>query len=158
MSYQNLSVTITSQQKAEIIEKIAAVKAALPFLINLTPDERQALRKVAEKRQGYVNDVMIAVKANPTMIPPVINTEEYFKDALLYNDMAEIMAHLKTLYEGINDTYMAAGNEAISVTDQCYGILKQAAKGNAALSSTVQELAKHFKSQRSKKEVSPLEN
>jgi len=158
MSYQNLSVTLSAQQKAEIIEKIAAVKAALPFLVNLTPDERHSLRKVAEKRQGYVNDVMIAVKANPTMIPPVIDVQEYIKDATLYNDMAEIMAHLKTLYEGINDTYMAAGNEAISVTDQCYGILKQAAKGNASLTSTVQELAKHFKSQRSKKEASPIEN
>jgi len=156
MSYQNLSVSITSQQKADIIAKIAAVKAALPFLINLLPDERKALRKVAEKRQGYVNDVMIAVKANPTVIPPVINVAEYTKDALLYNDMAEIMAHMKTLYEGINDTYMAAGNEAIVVTDQCYGILKQAAKGNAALTSTVQELSKHFKSQRSKKEEPAL--
>jgi hypothetical protein len=53
---------------------------------------------------------------------------------------------------------MAAGNEAIVVTDQCYGILKQAAKGNAALSSTVQDLSKHFKSQRSKKEELALEN
>jgi hypothetical protein len=61
------------------------------------------------------------------------------------------------LYEGVNDTYMAAGNEAISVTDQYYGILKQAAKGNAALLSTVSELAKHFKVQRSKKEVLPIE-
>lgn len=158
MSYQNLSVTLTAQQKTEIIEKISDLKAALPFLVNLTPDERQALRKVAEKRQGYVNDVMIAVKANPLMIPAIIDVDEYVKDAALYNDMAEIMAHLKTLYEGINDTYMAAGNEAISVTDQCYGILKQAAKGNAALTSTVQELAKHFKSQRSKKEAAPIEN
>jgi hypothetical protein len=100
MSYQNLSVSITSQQKADVIAKIAAVKAALPFLINLTPTERHALRKVAEKRQGYVNDVMIAVKANPTMIPPVINVAEYTKDALLYSDMAEIMAHMKRYMRG----------------------------------------------------------
>ncbi len=151
MSYQNLSISLTAQQKADVIVKITAVKAALPFLINLTPDERHALRKVAEKRQGYVNDVLVAVKANPTMIPANINVVEYSKDALLYADLAEIMAHLKTLYEGVNDTFMAAGNEAIVVTDQCYGILKQAAKGNAALTSTVQELGKHFSGQGKKK-------
>ena len=91
------------------------------------------------------------VRANPTVIPASINTAEYIKDAQLYADMAEIFAHLKPLYEGVSDTYMAAGNEAILVTDQCYGILKQAARGNSALSETVHKLGKHFEGQGKKK-------
>jgi len=144
MSYQNLSVSLTPQQKADIIAKITAVKTSMNFLVNLTNHDRRFLRKVAEKRQGYVNDVLIAVKANPTVIPSSINTAEYIKDAQLYADMAEILAHLKPLFEGVSDTYMAVGNEAITVTDQCYGILKQAARGNTGLTDTVQKLGKHF--------------
>jgi len=147
MSYQNLSVSLTPAQKATIITQINAVRTSLNFMINLSPAERKKLRKVAEKRQGYVNDVMVAVRANPTAIPAVINTVEYYKDAQLFLDLSEIYAQMVTLFEGLNDTFMASGNEAITVTDQCYGFLKQAAKGNTNLSTTVKEISKHFAGQ-----------
>lgn len=147
MSYQNLSVSLTPAQKATIITQINAVRTSLNFMINLSPAERMKLRKVAEKRQGYVNDVMVAVKANPTVIPASINTAEYFKDAQLFLDLSEIYAQMITLFEGLSDTFMASGNEAITATDQCYGYLKQAAKGNNNLSSTVKEIGKHFAGQ-----------
>jgi len=153
MSYQNLSVSLTPAQKTTVITQITAVKTTLNFLINLTPAERKKLRKVAEKRQGYVNDVMVAVKANPTAIPAVINTTEYFKDAQLFLDLSEIYAQMITLFEGLSDTFMASGNEAITTTDQCYGFLKQAAKGNSNLSSTVKEISKHFAGQGRTKSV-----
>jgi hypothetical protein len=151
MSYQNLSVILTPAQKAAIIAQINVVKAGLTFLINLSPAERKKMRKVAEKRQGYVNDVVVAVKANPTAIPPAINTVEYFKDAQLFLDLSEIMAQMMPLYEGLSDTFMASGNEAITVSDQCYGFLKQAARGNSNLSNTVKEISKHFDGQGRKK-------
>jgi hypothetical protein len=152
MSYSNLSVSLTPAQKTDIITKINAVKSSLTFMVNLTAEERKKLRKVAEKRQGYVNDVMAAVKANPSVIPSAINTVEYYKDAQLFLDMVEIFSHLRPLYEGMSDTLMASGNEAITVTDQCYGLLKQAAKGNSMLTDTVKKLSKHFEGQGRKKE------
>ena len=156
MSYQNLSVSLTPAQKTTIITQLAAVKTSLNFLINLTPDERRTLRKVAEKRQGYVNDVMVAVKANPTAIPATINTTEYYKDAQLYLDMSEIYAQIVILFEGISDTFMASGNEAITTTDLCYGYLKQGAKGNSNLSTTVKEISKHFAGQGRKAKAKEL--
>ncbi len=156
MSYQNLSVSLTPEQKTDIINQIASVKAKLSFLINLTPAERKKLRKVAEKRQGYVNDVMVAVKANPAAIPSAIDTKEYYKDAQLFLDLSEIHAQMITLFEGLSDTFMASGNEAITTTDQCYGFLKQAAKGNSNLSTTVKEISKHFAGQGKKRESSTV--
>ncbi|MDB5272230.1 MAG: hypothetical protein JWO58_597 [Chitinophagaceae bacterium] len=144
MSYQNLSVALSDDQKNTFINQIIALKSMMPFLIHLSPEERKSLRKVAEKRQGYVHDVVVAVKANSTAIPQAIDTVEFFKDAQLFLDLSEIMAQIVPLYEALSDTFMAAGNEAITVSDQCYGFLKQAARGNSHLTNTVQELSKHF--------------
>jgi hypothetical protein len=156
MGYNNLSVSLTAAQKADILTQITAVKTSLNFLINLTPEERKRLRKVAEKRQGYVNDVVMAVKANPTAIPGVVDTAEYFKDSQLYLDLSEIFSNLRPLFEGVGDTFMASGNEAITVSDQCYGFLKQAARGNANLTETVKQISKHFDGQGKKKVSAPI--
>lgn len=144
MAYSNLSVSLTPEQKQEIIARINAVKAALPFLINLNANERKSMRKVGDKRAGYINDVRNAVKANPNAIPPSIDVTEYDKDAQLFIDLSEIFEYLKPLFEGVSDTLMASGNEAIRTTDQSYAFLKAAARGGGNLDATIKDLAKHF--------------
>ncbi|WP_028982086.1 hypothetical protein [Sporocytophaga myxococcoides] len=146
MGYQKLSAKLDAERVARIISKIQELKAELDFVINLSNEERKTLRKVAEKRQGYVNDVLIAVKANPKTIPGVLDTEDYYYRAKLYLDLAEINMHIQPVMEGISDTMMVAGNEAITLTDQCYGFLKQPARGNSNLTDTVSKLSKHFAS------------
>lgn len=154
MPYQNLSVSLSQKEREEIISKITKLKTDLTFLVNLTTLERKRLRKVADKRQSYITDVLAAVKANPTAIPASIDIEEYIKDAELYLHLSEILTHLRPLMEGVEDTLMASGNEAITVTDQCYGFLKQSARGNSILTDTVKELSKHFKGQGKKRNYS----
>lgn len=144
MAYSNLSVSLSPEQKADILAKIDAVKAALPFLVNLNARERVTLRKVGNKRVGYVNDVRNAVKANSNAIPASVDLVEYEKDAQLYLDLGEIYEHLKPLFEGVSDTLMASGNEAIKTSDQSYAFLKAAARGNVNLDATLKSIAKHF--------------
>jgi hypothetical protein len=51
MAYQNLSIILSPAQKADILSKVTALKTAMPFLINLSNEERQRLRKVAENNR-----------------------------------------------------------------------------------------------------------
>lgn len=144
MSYQNLSITLSPEEKAGIISKITELKALLPFLINLTLEERVNLRKVAEKRQGYLNDVLSIANANPSAIPAIISLQEMNRDTIAFHDLGDILAHLAPLTESLDDTRVALGNEAIKSADACYSFLKTAAKGNNALNTSVQQITKHF--------------
>lgn len=146
MGYKKISADLNEERMAKIIAKIEDLKAELDFLVNLSKEERKRLRKVAEKRQGYVSDITIAVKANPTAIPSAIDTDDYYIKSRFFLNMATINMHIKPLTEGINDTMVAASHEAITLTDQCYGFLKQAARGNSNLTDTVSKLSKHFAS------------
>lgn len=143
MGYKKISADLNEERMAKIIAKIEDLKAELDFLINLSNEERKRLRKAAEKRQGYVNDIMIAVKANPTAIPSAIDTDEYYFKSRFFLNMSTINMHMKPLTEGVSDTLVAASHEAITLTDQCYGFLKQAARGSSILTDTVSKLAKH---------------
>jgi hypothetical protein len=44
-----ISAALTDANKTAILQKISEIRALLPFLVNLTPDERQTLPKLGEK-------------------------------------------------------------------------------------------------------------
>ena len=50
-----VSVTISEAASAAIAVAIATINQNLPVLINLTPDERQALPKMGDKTVAFVN-------------------------------------------------------------------------------------------------------
>lgn len=140
MPYNNLSFAITPAQKAAIKAAADAIRTNLPFLINLSLDERKTLRKIGSKRIGYVKDVLDGSKANPSSIPSAVNMTEFDKDVQGYADMSEVAALLRPLFEAIEDTTVAVGSEATRTADQCYKNLKANAKGNASVKNTVSKI------------------
>lgn len=147
MSYNNISAAMTAAQKTAIKAAIETIKSNIPALVNLSVQERKALRKVSKKRLGYVKDVLDGSKANPSSISPVINMAEFEKDSIYFSDMSEVTALLKPLCEMLEDTTIAVGSEAIRTADQCYKNLKANAKGNVSVKDTVAKIGEHFKGQ-----------
>jgi hypothetical protein len=143
MSYQNISAVITADDKAAVQAAIQTIKAKLPFLVNLTVQERKRLRKMGAVRTSYVQDVYQAASNNSGAIPSGFNLTEYGKDTQLLKDMTDIISWLLPVYEGIENTSMALGGELMKQSDECYGYLKVAAKksSNQSLTQTVKEIA-----------------
>jgi hypothetical protein len=152
MAYSNISAVITAEDKAAVQAAIQTLKAKLPFLVNLNPQERIKLRKMGAVRTSYVQDVYQAAVNNTGVIPSDINLTEYGKDVALLKDMEDILSWLLPVTEGIEITTMAIGSELMKQSDACYGYLKVAAKKstNQALGETVKKITdqlKHVKNQ-----------
>ncbi len=150
MSYNNISAKISLEDIAEIKNAIQTVKTKLPFLINLTPKERQKLRTMGAVRTSYVQDVHQASLSNSDSIPRGFDLEEYASDLKLYGDMREVLSVLLPQFEGIESTTMALSAELMKQTDQCYGHLQVEAEksNNTALSETVKRIAAQLKQHR----------
>lgn len=150
MSYNNISASIPAEEKTEIANALQTVKSKLPFLINLTPKERQKMRTMGAVRTSYVQDVQQASVSNSSSLPRDFDLEEYGKDLQLYRDMREILNQLLPIFEGIESTTLALSAELMKQTDQCYAHLKVEAKksNNAALSETIKRIAVQLKQQR----------
>jgi hypothetical protein len=132
MPYTNLSAAITPAQITAIGTAIATIKTNLPFLINLTPDERQSLSKMGDDGYAYVTKAIDYATNNGTIIPSAISVAEGKKDLDLANALRPILQQLASLSESVDDTLMAAGVEAKDFADKFYNLVKVMATTNTA--------------------------
>ncbi len=147
MSNPNISASLTPAQLATIQTNAAGILVILVFLANLTPDQRRKLRKMATKRTGYVNDVFTAVSNNASAMPASYDVPEFQKDMNLMTALKQIRAWLAPIVEGIDDTILLLSSELMQQSDRGYALLKEAAKGNAALTTVVEQIATAFQRQ-----------
>ena len=147
MSGSNISAVLAPADLATTISKVSDIRALLPFLINMTPEERHKIRKMGTKREGYFAAVYPAALGNPSVIPLTFDMAEFTKDKTLRDALLTLKAVLAPLNEALDDTIMELNHELIKQTDQCYGYLQQGAEGNVALSGTVQGIAAQFAGQ-----------
>jgi hypothetical protein len=127
----------------------------LPFLINLSVDERKKLRKMGPGRTSYVQDIYQAATNNSGAIPQGFSMTEFGKDLQLYRDLSDILSWLEPLVESMESTLMALSAELMKQADECYGHLKVAAQKstNQSLNVTMKRISDQLK--QSSKTVAP---
>lgn len=143
MGYGNISYVMTPKLKEEIRLKLEGVKTGMPFLVNLTTEERIKLRKIGPQRLGYVTEVNRASNAHKAALAASFNLDEYNKDKTLLNDLAEIQSWLGPLHDTVVNTMIALGSEVMKQSDTAYDYLKLHALKNKDenLSSTIKKIS-----------------
>lgn len=145
MPYQNISATIDSPTKDAILQHLMDIQAALPFLINLTPEERQALPKMGDKSVAFVLKAKEYSSMNPTVIPQYLNQAEWAMDIELFGVLQMIKQGLAPLLEAIDDTQMAVGSEAFMAANTAYNSFKYAASSNVpGMDTIVDDLGERY--------------
>ena len=123
-----ISATILAADKTAILAAIATIRTKLPFLVNLTPAERQGLPKMADKTLAF--DVKCAgyMAAHPELVPSYVSVPELVKDRALMTDLNDIARELGMVTAGLDDTIMLAGSEAYMADLSFYQNVRQAAQ------------------------------
>ena len=145
MANPNVSASLTAAQKTSIKNNLTAINGVLNFLVNLTPTQRKTLFKMGSKSVSYVQLALQIAKNNPQILPPNFNTAEFEKDVVLSSDFVDIESIVKTLSEGLSDTLMAVGTEAIKQANQVYALVKVAAKSDSNMNSLSKQLGERYK-------------
>jgi hypothetical protein len=145
MPYSNISAEITPAQYDLIVAKFNELKALFTFLINLTPEERQALPKMGNDKQPFVTKAFQYAQSFPLIAPPFINLGELGKDRGLALILIQVLQLARPFVESIDDTQLAAGSEAYVASLSIYNSAAQAAKANVPGASAIYEdLKTHF--------------
>ncbi len=143
--YSNISNTLSTGDYNQIINRINAIKAALPFLINLTVSERKGGLKMGDKSLAFVSKALEYATAHPNLVPPYLNVGEFQKDHTLREQLLHILRELNMLVEAVDDTVMALGTEEFEQALLFYNSVKQAIKGNVPGTDAIYEdLASRF--------------
>jgi len=144
MSTNRVSAALTETDKAAVIEALGQAKEKMPFLINLTRLERKRSRRMGAKSLEYVNLSLQGSQSFGSLIPPSVDITEFSKDVALVNQLLAIRIEVEALLEGIDDTMLAAGSDAMQYADMVYSYLKTGSKRNAGVKSITADISKRY--------------
>lgn len=123
--YNLVSGEIPPELVKEIVESVTRWRAAMPFLVAFSSDERKEV--VHPGDQGLAASVAMAesAEAHSTHFPASIaDPSEVKRDAQLAADIATVTAPLASLVQALQDTEVAARSDAYRGGLRLYGIAK----------------------------------
>jgi hypothetical protein len=123
-----ISAEVTPANKTAILTKITEIKALLPFLVNLTKDERVATPKLGTASLGFDEQCASYMASAPNLIPPFVDVAEVNKDRALRVTLADILREVKKLCEAVDDTHLLVGSEIWLADLSFYQTVRQAAR------------------------------
>jgi hypothetical protein len=150
MPYQNISASVSEKDLQEIKSALDTIEAKLPFLINLTPEERRSLFKMGNKSLSFVSNSLTAAQSNRDILPASFDVNEFARDYQLASTLTEVHLGLQQLLEKVDDTLVAVSSEAMSSSLTVYEYVKTAAKKTPGLKAVADQLGDRFKAIRSK--------
>lgn len=139
-----ISATLSAADKAAILTKITEIEALLPFLLNLTTEEKSSLPKMSTFRDGMDEAFSQEMAAHPELVPSFVDTTELALDRALRTALRDLFQRIGSLCEGLEDTLTAAGTDTYLAYLSFYNNVKQAAKRNVPGANTVLDNLKRF--------------
>ncbi|HLP88836.1 MAG TPA: hypothetical protein VK184_09650 [Nostocaceae cyanobacterium] len=154
MSDNRIDASLSPADQKAVMQAIATIKEKLPFLIDLSLEERRALPKLGDKSRAFVSKALEVALQNPGILARSFDVEEMRRDVELFEALYPIMLSLSQLQELIDDTCLAAGSEAYVAALAVYNYAK--VSGNTeGLDTALDELGRRF-ARKSKKQVEPV--
>lgn len=138
-----IDATLSPADRDAVMAAIQTIRAKLPFLIDLTPEERRGLPKMGDQSRTFVSRALEVATQDDSFLPRSFDVAEMRKDVDLVNALEPIRIALARLAEGVDDTLTRAGSEAYSAGLVVY----QAARANGrggALDTVADELGRRF--------------
>ncbi|MBD2364983.1 hypothetical protein H6G36_28125 [Anabaena minutissima FACHB-250] len=152
MADSKVSAKLSSVDRKAVMDAINTIKEKLPFLIDLTTEERKSLPKLGDKSRAFVSKALEIATQNPDFLPRSFDLDEMRRDIELFEDLYPILLSLSQLQELVDDTSVAVGSEAYAAGLMVYNYAKASGKG-AGLESMVDDLGRRFA--RKSKKVQP---
>ncbi len=148
-----ISATMTPADREAVLAAVATIKAKLPFLMNLTPEQRKSLPKMGDKSQAFVNKALEVATQNPDFLPRSFDLDEMKRDVELFQALYPVFLALTQLQEAVDDTVIAVGSDAYAAALLVYNFAKANGKGTG-LDAVIDEMGKRF-ARKSRKAESP---
>jgi hypothetical protein len=138
-----IDATLSPADATAVMDAINTIRTKLPFLLDLTLEERRALPKMGDKSRAFVSQALEVAKQNPDILPRSFDIEEMQRDVDLFNALQPVSIAVSQLQELIEDTYLLVGSEAYIAALLVYQYSRAAGKG-AALDNQLDALSQRF--------------
>lgn len=134
---------LSADKQQAVLGLIRKIQNELPFLIDLTAEERRALPKLGDKSRAFVDQGLVLATQNSGILPRNFDLDEYQRDVNLVRQLEPLVLALGQLMGRLEDTFLATGSDAYSQTLLVYQAAKLAGK-NGSLEQHLEGLSRRF--------------
>lgn len=143
MKTTHINATLSAADQEAILAAVGVIRQKLPFLIDLSAEQRRALPTLGGKTHGFAKKAFEVAAQNPGMLPAAVNVDEVRNIERLYEGLAAVKLAIDQLQKQVDDTAMQVGSEAYAIARSIYSCAKNGFVG-ASLQTAAAELAKRF--------------
>jgi hypothetical protein len=131
------------EQQQAILQAITDIQAKLPFMVDLTMDDRRTIPKMGDKSRAFVDQSLVIAMQNQDILPRSFDVTAYQRDVALVRQLEPVVLAMRQLMKHVEDTYIAAGSDAYSNALLVYQVAKLAGK-NGSLDEHLDSLGRRF--------------
>lgn len=145
MPYGNITPVFDAETLTLALADIAQLKARMPFVVNLTYNEKKNYLKLGPGNTRFIEQSLNHIQNNPKLQLPFIDIAEWQNDWEVFKRLDNLYREIKSLEEAVNDTRIALEKECMVQALAFYRVVKLAASQNVpGTDSIVQNLHTFF--------------
>ncbi|MBK5283858.1 MAG: hypothetical protein JJE25_00510 [Bacteroidia bacterium] len=147
MALENLiSIAFTPAELAAIDGALTVIETTIAGkVVNLTPEERQQYGRIGNRTENWIDKVKGYMDANPTLVPPYIDTIEHKKDFEARKSMTPRLNRITSVFEMLDDTQKLISSDLWTNSIDFYRNVKIASQQNVPGSTAIyQDLKAQF--------------
>ena len=144
MPFQNVDAILSAADRQAVKDAFTLIIQKLPFLVNLTVDERKATFKAGPDSLSFITNALTAAQDNPSILPVSFSAPAFQREVDLFMALTELGTLANSLASQIDDTRLAVGGEAMQQANQVYSYVKTAAKATPGLKPIAAQLGERF--------------
>ena len=134
----SISFTISPEDLQAVKDMIASINELLePYLITLSPEERDKLLEMSEQCEPFVAKVMDYAVTNPEFLPPFVQIEDVKKDWHDSSSFLSIFRSIQKLESNLSDTVRVISSDAFETALIYFNWVKLATEMNVPYSKII---------------------
>ncbi len=146
MQLNRISAEIPQDVEDLLVLDLEEMRKRLPFLIDLSIEERIAMPKSSRKLVDFIDTGLLQAKTHPNYLPSFVDINEFEKDVKVRKSLRRIYEALNAFTERVRDTLMVVESEAYLAARVLYKTAKAAAKEGAEdAERIIKEMSYHYK-------------
>ncbi len=126
MALKQVNGTLSQGDMDQIVNSLQEAEAQLPFLINLTPEERKTGIKLGEGSQSFAEKTVDYVQRHPQLLPSYFTMDDFMDEYYTWVHLQELRRRFAELFEGTDDTLMAVGSSLMRKLLKVYANVQDA--------------------------------
>ena len=144
MSSNCINATLQQTDVDRILADIANLRQGLPFLIDLSLEERKGMPKLGDKLLPFVTKTLTVAEQHPEILPSTFALDNLRAAADMYQKLYPVRLALEHFLGQVLDTLCAAGSDARVEALHVYKYAQAANAVTGSLEDAVNELARFF--------------